>query len=335
MKNIYKIIKSVIKQNTLECFIISRKPAILISYWHDFYYKHHRQILQALPPDKKSYIIFQIGYYKSLEAIQEVKEQLGKIQMLNKNIEYIFLANSEEEFTNFNNAGFHVIFCNQNCFLDENHYHVLPKISKKYDAIYIARMTPVKRHQLARKIDKLLLLGSYYKKEMEHVNQVKAVLKHAKWIEKVPHSVISRYINQAKVGLALSDVEGAMFVSTEYLLCGLPQVSTPSVGGRDVYFHNDYVAMVEPNEDAVLAGVQKMAECKTTPYQIRENTIQMMEQHRKYFIDLIQSIYDKEGVQKTFREEWKKIFTHKLALRIFVPIKVYRTRMLKPKMKLF
>ena len=334
MKPVYSLIKKIVKQDSLECFIVSTRPIILMSYWHDFYYKHHKEILKALPKKKNCYMIFQVGYYKSKIAILEVKEQLDKIQEMNENVNYIFLANSEEEYNNFNKFGLVSVYCNQNCFLDEEHYKVLPKSPKKYDAIYIARMTPVKRHLLAKNIKNLLLLGSYYKKEIEHVNKVKEGLKHAKWIEKVPHANISKYINQADVGLALSDVEGAMFVSTEYLLCGLPQVSTPSVGGRDVYFNDDYVRIVKPDPDEVLAGVEELKKQKFDPMKIRYETIKIMKSHRDTFIDLIQSIYKREGKRRKFEREWNDIFTHKMALRMFAPPKVYKERILKPNMKL-
>ena len=42
-----------------------------------------------------------------------------------------------------------------------------------------------------------------------------------------------RHLNRARVGLCLSAREGAMFASMEYLLSGLPIVTTPSMGGRD------------------------------------------------------------------------------------------------------
>lgn len=49
-----------------------------------------------------------------------------------------------------------------------------------------------------------------------------------------------------------------MFASMEYLLCGLPIVSTPSIGGRDVFFDKDYVEIVEPDPHAVKEAVIEM-----------------------------------------------------------------------------
>lgn len=46
-----------------------------------------------------------------------------------------------------------------------------------------------------------------------------------------------------------------MRASMEYLLAGLPIVSTRSVGGRERYFGTAYTRVVAPNPDAVAAAV--------------------------------------------------------------------------------
>ena len=45
-------------------------------------------------------------------------------------------------------------------------------------------------------------------------------------------------------------------LAAEYLLAGLPVVSTPSFGGRDVYFHASNSIIVEPTRQAGKAGVE-------------------------------------------------------------------------------
>ena len=50
---------------------------------------------------------------------------------------------------------------------------------------------------------------------------------------------LCHWLNRSRTGLCLSEREGAMFASIEYLLCGLPIVTTPSIGGRHVFFEAD------------------------------------------------------------------------------------------------
>jgi glycosyltransferase involved in cell wall biosynthesis len=47
---------------------------------------------------------------------------------------------------------------------------------------------------------------------------------------------VNQGLARAVVGLCLSTVEGSNYASMEYMLAGLPIVSTPSIGGREVYF---------------------------------------------------------------------------------------------------
>ena len=72
---------------------------------------------------------------------------------------------------------------------------------------------------------------------------------------RLPLSEVNRHLNRAGVGLCLSEREGAMFASTEYLLSGLPVVSTPSTGGRHVYYDEEYCWTVPPDPRSVAEAV--------------------------------------------------------------------------------
>ena len=50
------------------------------------------------------------------------------------------------------------------------------------------------------------------------------------------------------VGGVFSEEEGACWASSEYLLCGLPVVSTHSRGGRDVWYSGHNSLIVEPTQ---------------------------------------------------------------------------------------
>ncbi len=75
----------------------------------------------------------------------------------------------------------------------------------------------------------------------DYFDQVRAALPHATFTHDPPTLYlnsweVARKLNACRVGMCLSETEGAMFAAVEYLLCGLPVVSTPSQGGRDVWF---------------------------------------------------------------------------------------------------
>ena len=117
-----------------------------------------------------------------------------------------------------------------------------------------------------------------------------------------------------------------MFVSAEYLLCGLPVVSTPNLGGRDQLFPADFALTVEPEPAAVAAGVAQQLARRFDPRDIREATLARMAPHREALVNLLQTIYDSEGVSRDAAAEWPTTFRHKMGIRCRVPPQVRITR---------
>ncbi len=91
-----------------------------------------------------------------------------------------------------------------------------------------------------------------------------------------------------------------MLASIQYLLAGLPIVSTQSRGGRDEFFAPDYVQIVADNADAVAAGVRKMRECPVSPEEIRRRTLEKIEQHK----ELLNTICSTEGLHADWHQRW-------------------------------
>lgn len=325
--NLVNDLRDYLKNNQLGCYVISFDPLIITSYWHDFLEKKNK-LQKILPENDPVWFIFQIGYYKSSEASVEIKSIISEISQEEPDWNFWFLNNSEAEHERFQALGLNSRFVNQNAFLDEKRYHIYDK-TYKYDAIYLARFTPVKRHFLAKDIRKLLLIGSYKPEEIDYYTQSREILRHATYKEKVWGTQVSNYMNMAQVGLCLSDLEGAMFVSTEYLLSGLPVVSTPSLGGRDIYYQEDYAKIVEPDAEAVAEAVYNFIDNMPDRQQIRDKVMEIIRIHRTKFIDLIQEIYDSTDTGRSFNEEWQNVFTHKMGLRSRISFNKFRKNILR------
>src|SRR5215212_801941 len=107
-----------------------------------------------------------------------------------------------------------------------------------------------------------------------------------------------------------------MFASVQYLLAGLPVVTTPSLGGRDVFFDDEIAITVEASPEAVAHGVREMIARDLQPEYVRTKTVKRVLSHRATFVDLVQKIYDTEGVEKNFAGEFDKTFTNKLLRRV-------------------
>ena len=92
----------------------------------------------------------------------------------------------------------------------------------------------------------------------------------------MPPGQVNEIYNQSLVGLCLSGAEGAMFSAGEYLLCGLPIVSTHSIGGRDALF-DDYNSILTPAEPQSIANaVAQFVKARRDPYRIRADALSRM-----------------------------------------------------------
>jgi glycosyltransferase involved in cell wall biosynthesis len=247
---------------------------------------------------------------------------------------FIHLCNTVKQTEIFRAYQLEAIFINQNCLVDEKIFRPIESSLKHYDAVYDACFKKFKRHELAVTLDSLALI--YYAmpttpSEFSDVEQIKAQFSHAHFFNHIPDEPdnplkqtrsksyqllspqeVNECLNRCKVGLCLSPVEGAMRASIQYLSAGLPIVSTPSEGGRDVFYDDAYVAIVEPNPEAVKQGVKALIARNIDPNLIRCQTLQKIQPHRDRLINLIQEIYDQTGTARTFAEEWDQIFFNKL-----------------------
>ena len=210
-------------------------------------------------------------------------------------------------------------FINHNAFLDERLFSIQPETSKVYDAVYNARMTEFKRHELARQIQSLLIIGGTVTPEDSdgYFQRTKAILPHAKFTYEGPRKIlneqeVNNLLNQSRVGLCLSACEGTMYAAVEYLLCGLPVVSTASLGGRDSWFDPRFTRIVADDPQQVAAAMQDLIDQKLCPHMIRTETLIRMAEHRQRLTDLGQQIYAAHKTGRDFARDFYAALTNKL-----------------------
>jgi glycosyltransferase involved in cell wall biosynthesis len=209
----------------------------------------------------------------------------------------IFLCNEEYTVEPFRRNGVEALFCNQNAFINENVFTILSSQPKVYDAVYSASMTPYKRFELAAEVSSLMILtyrwAGHYQSDYE--KKIRVLLKNnANWIkdtysddDKVTTPAMVRLYNQARVGLCLSKAEGGMFASMEYLLCGLPVVTTRSVGGRDSFWDDSYVIIVDDDAESVAQGVSELIKMDVSAELVRRETLVKIQFHRQRLLEYL------------------------------------------------
>lgn len=179
-------------------------------------------------------------------------------------------------------------FVSQNIYIDASTFTVAPT-EKLHDAVYVAQLMPFKRHELARDIERAIIVSG---------SDDEARL--GPFIAKVPKATFPRVrltkpelaalFNASACTLALSAVEGGMLASFESLLCGVPVVSTPSKGGRDVFFDEQNCVIVEPTAAAVATAVEALKRSPRDPHVVRASALSKLEEHKRRFCQYVSQL---------------------------------------------
>lgn len=195
----------------------------------------------------------------------------------------IYLANDLVETYLLRQLGMEAVLCQHNVFLCPSSYAIKkPSDDTAHDSLYIARLHPYKRVELMESLqNSALIYGSY---EEKYYTVIKEKIQNVKLLNGepatgkfrvLPRDEVLQEIRRSGVGLCLSYIEGAMFGSAEYLLAGIPIVSTYSVGGRDAYFDRRFWFMCESTSTSVADAVQRARANVIAPSEIRARTIEL------------------------------------------------------------
>lgn len=223
-----------------------------------------------------------------------------------------FMSNSPEESRVLGRLPLPGAFVSQNAYVNEHTFRPTGTC-KRFDAVYTAQMQAFKRMQLAAKIPSLFVVtyGDMLTPEGEYdLHRFAPGLAHADYNRRwVNFDEINTIYNRSRVGLALSECEGAMLSSVEYMLAGLPMVSTPCRGGREVYFDDRFVLTVDPTPQAVAAGVSELIRREIDPEVVRDSTIRRLAHHRLALCEYVQKIVSRAGaVVPTVDRLYERIF---------------------------
>ena len=266
------------------------------------------------------YFFVYCGWYHSEYFAKEADTIFDELSLDKDN--FYFMYNQPSEEANFEAKGFKGELLNQNCWLDENLVMRPLGLPKEYDAIYVGRFSAFKRHHLANKVSNLALVAGN-----NHGNAIADGIPEHVYLNDSPLTPdeVCKKINQARCGLILSAEEGACFASSEYLLSGVPVVSTPELGGRSVWY-DDYNSIIcEPTEDSVADAVQHFINNPRDPEVIRARHITKANYFRARFILKFSELLDKHKVvgidpfayfkehyihklRKSYKPDFNKIF---------------------------
>jgi glycosyltransferase involved in cell wall biosynthesis len=210
---------------------------------------------------------------------------------LGKSIHY--LCCSPDEHRVLKVSGLPGTLVSQNTYIDERIFKATGA-AKRFDAVYAAQMKPFKRLQLTAKVAPLYVVtyGDTQTPAGEFdLHRFEPAVRHAEFNQRwMSFTQINDIYNEARVGLALSECEGANLATVEYMMAGLPVVSTPSRGGRELFFDDRFVRVVAPTPEAVEAGVAELIHREIDPAVVRSATLARIEQHRRKLCQYVQGV---------------------------------------------
>jgi glycosyltransferase involved in cell wall biosynthesis len=215
------------------------------------------------------------------------------------------------------------------CAVSEHVFTPLPGLAKPYSAIYNAQLVAWKRHDLSLAVDRCAFIfyraGYGSSSAEEERDLIKRHGEHApghRFVNhfdadgvpvRMPPDEVNLHLNSAHVGLCLSETEGAMYASVEYMLAGLAVASTPNRGGRDHFFDDDFCLTVDADAEDVRRGVQELISRRLDPDEINRRTLEKLQAERSRFTQLLNDIRTESGSHERFSTA--EVFGHGVLLQ--------------------
>ena len=321
-----------VKRTHRNYYIINKEPIVLIT-------SEHINDLQLFSKQigKKNEASFLVYFWWTLFDSYSTFDEICyyyKIHHNNfPNHKVIFLLNSKKEYDIIKRRGIKCEFAHQNALVDIKRFKPL-KQKKKFDVIYNARIEEMKRHYLLKGCDKIGLISAYVmnidRSKEEYLNELKNNIPHAFMINsKQPTSIqdfqfemgfkyltskeVNVAINESKVGVILSAKEGACYASIEYLLAGIPVVSTKNIGGRDHFLDKRFCRIVSSNPKAIKNAVDELISLNISPSFIRKETIKKINPHVQKLKKLLREVMKVEKQNNNdFDRLWENIYINKM-----------------------
>jgi glycosyltransferase involved in cell wall biosynthesis len=267
-------------------YILSQDPLVVMGSF---------QLFEQLPAGRPITILYHPPWWMHPMSVLHMRKRVASLQQ-RRRARVIFCTNSWADMVFLRAGGLAARWHNQNMHVRENTFKpASARVERVYDAFYSAAMAPYKRLELAAKIKRLYVLT--YKpmpdttwdlhKEYPMLGQADF---NRSWIGEEDVCALHA---RSGCGLALSQREGAMFASMEYLMSGMPVVSTWSLGGRDQFKDPFYWKQVAASPEAVAKGVEEFLQNPPDRQEVRSRVLRKVAAAREGFarmaIDIIGS----------------------------------------------
>ena len=262
--------------------------------------------------------------WSMLRRGETIAKEIAEAKSAIPNARFVVLANEEAELVELQAHGIFCILGNASMFVDERVFRPRPDTPLRYQAIYNATLRPYKNHHLCKNINDLALVYYLLDRNAEteaYCTEIRALLPQAVFLNEtqgqyrqLSFDEIALANTQSAVGLCLSSVEGVMRAAMEYLLCGTPVVSIPSLGGRQRYLHAGNSIVAKPDPESVAAAVSKLQERNFSRASIRQGVLSILTFERANLLRSLNYLLAREfGLRNYFQsfEQMRDVWTYR------------------------
>lgn len=226
-----------------------------------------------------------------------------------------FIADTHEMLQKYRAQGEAATLVHHNALCDEAIFCVHDDTKKHFPAVCVATPAPYKRLWLCEEIRGQWLWLFYLHPNQPWQEELRETLNqnvfapqwsNGSFTGRLTGKKISRWLNQAKAGLCLSEIEGGQYAATEYGLCGLPVVTTvPTRCTRGTIIPEVCAVEVDPTRRAVADGVLRACEIaeQISPPEIRRLNLELLKPHRLNFVAALQRAYAHAGLARDVQQD--------------------------------
>jgi glycosyltransferase involved in cell wall biosynthesis len=171
----------------------------------------------------------------------------------------------------------------------------------QFDAVVISRFEPYKRLELAALVDKVLIISRGLTEEK--ASEIEELIPRCTIGNRVDGKIrelgaaeVATLLSVSRCGLILSEVEGQNRATSEYLLSGLPVVTTPNIGGRDRLLNPTNSVYAEPTPKGIFQVVQYYKAQAMDREKIRSAAVDAIDTERRWLKRIIEMVAAEQGI---------------------------------------
>ena len=223
------------------------------------------------------------------------------VENINPNIDkkkIIFFANECVQKKMAIDNGFNAIDFNQNALINRDIFKPVSKVDKIYNIVLNTRPDIIKRPWLAAEITDIAIIKgySYVQDRFWNLESLSPAFINE---DRLSPERVNFIYNSSLMGGIFSEREGANYATGEYLLSGIPVLSTFSSGGRQEWLDDSNSILCNPDPYEIKMAADLVIErIKYGQYLSADIRAGFIERSDKYITNLASLFYDLSDVLK-------------------------------------